>query len=61
MTLLIVLLLLALLGGGLGYGRFGPKVTEICLMARAAGHTPLPLAALPRRARRLTPRRGARA
>jgi ATP-dependent DNA helicase RecQ len=29
--------------------RFGPKVVDICLMARAAGHTPVPVAEPPRK------------
>jgi ATP-dependent DNA helicase RecQ len=32
--------------------RFGPKVVEICLMARAAGHQPIPVAPAPPRTRR---------
>jgi ATP-dependent DNA helicase RecQ len=37
--------------------RFGPKVVEICLMARAAGHEPIPVAPAPPRVRKS---RGAR-
>ncbi|HSP79571.1 MAG TPA: HRDC domain-containing protein, partial [Myxococcaceae bacterium] len=37
--------------------RFGPKVVEICLMARAAGHEPVPVAPVPPRTRKA---RGAR-
>ena len=29
--------------------RFGPKVVEICLMARAAGHAPVPVPVAPRK------------
>jgi len=32
--------------------RFGPKVVEICLMARAAGHEPIPVAPVPPRVRK---------
>jgi ATP-dependent DNA helicase RecQ len=32
--------------------RFGPKVVEICLMARAAGHEPIPVAPAPPRVRK---------
>jgi ATP-dependent DNA helicase RecQ len=32
--------------------RFGPKVVEICLMARAAGHQPVPVAPVPPRTRK---------
>jgi ATP-dependent DNA helicase RecQ len=32
--------------------RFGPKVVEICLMARAAGHEPIPVAPVPPKVRK---------
>ncbi|HYO68940.1 MAG TPA: HRDC domain-containing protein, partial [Archangium sp.] len=32
--------------------RFGPKVVEICLIARAAGHEPIPVAPVPPRVRK---------
>ena len=37
--------------------RFGPKVVEICLMARAAGHEPQAVPATPPRVRKARARR----